>query len=325
MALRATTKVLACAFVTTAAAAIGCQPKQDDADRFRQAVPQADEVALKVPGAGSTSSTTTKDVRLSGGPTPTTTSDAEYYRFTRDLTNGVDWGTGIILGAVWLVVNTPPTTIDTNHAVWGPGNGNALDPVTWRFSVTEVGDHEYDYVLEGQRKGSSDFVTVLNGHGYGEERPEHKTGWFLANNDAFHTLDPDNAHDTGTTKVTFDLRALPATIDVELKHPADGSFANVDVTHEAGGAGAVVVSAHADIDPTKGSKLEDIALTSRWLTDGSGRADVEIKGGDMPLTVDASECWSPTFARVYYKDTVNYEAATGSESACSLTAAKPGA
>ncbi len=316
MALRTTAKVLACAFVMTTLGA-GCTAKQDDADRFRQPIPQAEQVALKVPGGTDSSTTTTKDIHLSGGPTPTSSS-AEYYRFTRDLTNAVDFGTGVILGAIWIVVHTEPTTIDSKHAVWGPGNGNALDPVVWRFTVTEVGDSEFDYVLEGQRKGTPDFVAVLNGHGYGESRPEHKTGWFVADNDAFRQLDPDHAHDYGTTKVTFDLTALPETIAVELKPGADKGFVNVTVTHEAGGAGELKLGGTADIDPSKGPQLEDIAIESRWLTDGSGRAQAEIKGGDLPMTVDATECWSSTFARVYYKDTVNYEPATGDASACSI-------
>jgi hypothetical protein len=313
--------MLACAFVMTAIGE-GCVAKQDDADRFRQAVPQADEVALKVPGNAPASGTTTKDLHINGGGPTTTSSSAEYYRFTRDLTGAVDFGTGVILGAVWIIVHTQPTSVDGTHAVWGPGNGNALDPVVWRFTVTEVGDKEYDYVLDGQRKGTTDFVPVLTGHGYGEERAEHKTGWFMADNDAFRQLDPDHAHDSGTTKVTYDLRQLPATIAVELKNTPDKGWANVTVTHEAGGAGTVDITAHADFDASKTTKLEDIRLVSQWLTNGSGRADAQIENGDLPFQVDASECWSETFSRVYYKDTVNYEPATGDASACTVAAAK---
>lgn len=313
-------RVLTCAFVM-AAIGQGCVVKQDDADRFRQAVPQADEVALKVPGGSNAGGTTTKDLRLSGGPV-TTSSSAEYYRFTRDLTGAVDFGTAVILGAIWAVVHTQPTSIDGKHAVWGPGNGSALDPVVWRFTVTEVGDKEYDYVLEGQRKGTSDFVPLLTGHGYGEERAEHRSGWFQADNDAFAKLDPDRNHDSGMLKVTYDLRQIPATIGVELKKSPDQGWANVLVTHDAGGAGSVEITGHADFDASKGTKLEDIHIVSRWLTSGAGRADAEIQNGDMPFRVDASECWSDSFARVYYKDTVDYEPASGDAKACSLDAAK---
>jgi hypothetical protein len=43
-----------------------------------------------------------------------------------------------------------------------------------------------------------------------------------------------------------------------------------------------------------------------------------MKNGDQPLTVDATECWSSSFARVYYEDSASYEPKTGDPSACAL-------
>jgi hypothetical protein len=312
------TKVLACAFVL-ASVAMGCQPK-DDADRFRSAVPAKEDVALKIPGSSDSGGTTTQSLHPLGNP-PSVSSSAEYYRFTRDITDVVDFGTAVILGAIEIIVHSPPTTIDSTHAVWGPGSGDALDPVVWRFTVTEVAPDEYDYVLEGQRKGTSDFVAALSGHGFGDASPSHKQGWFQADNDALASLDPDRNHDTGSTKVTFDLRQIPASIAVDIDKKTDGS-AHVVVTHEAGGAGEVDITAHTDIDPSKGSGLEDVTLHSKWLTDGSGRADAQLAGGDLPTTVDATECWSTTFSRVYYQDTVSYEPTSGDASKCSLASTK---
>lgn len=307
---------------TTMGATTGCAVKQDDADRFRDAVPESDDVALKVPG-GQGGGAQTKGLHVAtNGTSGTTSATARYYRFTRDMTSAVDFGTAVILGGVWLIVHSEPTSIDAKHAVWGPGQGNALDPVVWRFTVTEVGDKEYDYALEGQPKAGGAFLTVLKGHGYGKERAEHRSGWFVADNDAYRTLDPDRAKDYGTTKVTFDLRALPATIAVELRPGEARGHADVLVTHEEQGAGAVEITALGDIDDSKATKLEDVHLLSRWTTTGSGRADVDMKGGDLPAEVTATECWSDSFARVYYKDTVDYEPPSGDASACALPAAK---
>ena len=304
-----------------AVAGTGCVvSKADDADRFREPIPGADEVALKVPG-GSGSATRTQGLHITtNGPT---SSSARYYRFTRDLTSSVDGGTAVILGAIWAVVNTAPTSIDGKTATWGPGQGNALDPVVWRFRVTEVAAGEYDYVLEGQRKGTSDYLAILTGHGYGKSRPEHKTGWFEADNDAMNQLDPDRAHDEGRLKVTYDLKQLPATIAVEVRQGTGKPWADVTVTHETGGAGSVVITGLGDIDDSKATKLEDVALTSRWDTTGAGRADITIAGGDLPATtpkVEATECWSSSFARVYYEDTVSYEPTSGDASACAFAA-----
>jgi hypothetical protein len=302
--------------------ATGCVvQKTDDADRFREAIPQAEDVALRVPGSAA-GSTQTQGLHIAtNGPT-TAIASARYYRFTRELTGAVDGVTAMILGGIWAIVHTAPTSIDAKTAVWGPGQGNALDPVVYKLTVTEIASGEYDYVLEGAPKGTTSFVPVLQGHGYGKARPEHRTGWFQADNDAFRTLDPDHGHDYGTTKVTYDLTKLPATISVALRPGADMGFADVVVTHESGGAGSVTVAGLGDIDASKATKLEDIALLSRWTSTGSGRADIALSGGDLPVTVDATECWSTSFERVYYKDTVDYEPPSGDASSCALGAAK---
>lgn len=309
-------RLLAVGCVVTAMGT-GCVVEKDEGDRFREAVPQAEDVALRVPGSDGTAKTSQGlHVATNGSPSNT----ARYYRFSRDMTTTVDVGTAVILGGIWAIVHSPPTTIEAKRAVWGPGQGNALDPAVYQFTVTEVGDAEYDYVLEGRPKAGGAFIAVLRGHGYGKSRSEHRMGWFSWDNDAYRTLDPDRAHDTGSTKVSFDLRNLPAKIDVELRPDPSQGFANVGVTHEAQGAGSVEITALGDIDDSKTTKLEDVHVLSRWQTSGAGRADLEMRNGDLPFTVDATECWSTSFARVFYKDTVDFEPASGDATACSIAA-----
>ncbi len=47
-------------------------------------------------------------------------------------------------------------------ATWGPYS-DALDPVTWRFRITRVADAQYDYVLEGRPKTSTDEADYEDG------------------------------------------------------------------------------------------------------------------------------------------------------------------
>jgi hypothetical protein len=321
-------KVCAVVFAvsTVSSLAMGCALRPDDAERFREAVPVQEEVALRVPGgANATGGTKSSSLRIqtepgAGGGAVTT--NARYYQMTRDLTGAVDFGTAIILGGVWAIVHTAPTTIEAKKAVWGPGSGNALEPAIWRFTVSEVGDAEYDYVLEGQPKTGGAWLAVLNGHGFGKSRPEHKQGWFKFDNDNYKKLEPTRGRDEGSTKVTYDLRKLPATIDVEMRPATDKGWVDVKVTHDNAGAGSVEIDGQGDIEALKNTKLEDIHLLSRWSSNGSGRADVTMKNGDLPFTVDASECWSTSFARVFYKDTVDYEPPTGDAKACTFSQAK---
>ncbi len=317
--IKALFAVSAISLVTAFAA--GCAVNPNESERFREALPLQEEVALRVPGGANAASAST---RSAGGiriatETGISSTNARYYQMTRDLTGAVDFTTAVILGGVWAIVHSEPTSIESKKAVWGPGAANALEPAVWRFTVNEVGDAEYDYVLEGQPKQGGDWLPVLNGHGFGKSRPEHKQGWFKVDNDNYKKLEPTRGHDEGTAKVTFDLRQLPATINVEIRPDAAKGWVDVNVTHETQGAGKVEILGLGDIDDSKATKLEDIHLLSRWSSDGSGRADVTMKNGDLPFTVDASECWSSSFARVFYQDTVNYEPQTGDQKACVFT------
>jgi hypothetical protein len=148
-------------------AALGCTVA-DQAEKFREPIPTAADVALATPREGS--ATPTK----SGLATAAPTGYAKYYQFTRNVNDAVDLVTAVVLGSVWLVVHTPPAIVDAKHAVWGPGQGDALSPVVWRLTVTEIAQGDFDYQLDGRPKDSlaeSDYLAVLKGHGHGRAHP----------------------------------------------------------------------------------------------------------------------------------------------------------
>jgi hypothetical protein len=305
-----------------------------DADRFREPIPQGGEVALKVPGsAGAATTTSSSAIRVestptSGAPGTTGTSGtAEYYRFTRDLTDAVDWGSAATVGLVWLIVQAPPTSTSAHQAVWGPARGEALSPVTWKLTVNETTTDVFNYQLDGRPNASTsdaDWKTVLAGHGYAKASASHATGWFQWDADAQRALDPMRAaNDTGTTKVTYDVRTLPATLRAEHAPTASTeSSYTIDVTHLTGGAGQVDIAALGDLDPSGTTAKENVDMHSRWDASGAGRADTTVAGGDVPVSiasVHATECWDTSFARVYYTDTASTQPTTGSPSACAFS------
>ncbi len=309
-----------------------CTIKADDSERFRDPIPQSADVGMGVPGSTTGAPTKTQGQVLHLSNTPAggggTSSYAEYYQVTRDITDTVDYGTAWVIGLVWTIVHTPATTIEPHKAVWGPGAGDALSPVVWRFTVNEVGDKEYDYALEGRAKGSTseaDFKAVLTGHGFGRSRAEHRQGSFTLDFDASSRLDPARSHDSGNVKVAFDLRQYPATLAVDLTATDRPRAAKVGVTHQGDGSGAVDITLHDGADPAQNDKADDIVLHSRWDQSGAGRGDAQLTGGNLPTTVSnvqVSECWDSAFARVYYKDSVDYKPAAGNPAACVFAQAK---
>ena len=297
---------------------LGCMADVDDGERYREAIPEASQVALAVPG--SAVATAHSETLAYAGER------AQFYELTRAMTDSVDGVTRSILGSIWIVVHTRPTHVGTHEATWGPGADNALAPVVWRLQVTEVSDGVFDYELDGRPKGStveSDYLAVLKGRGYGRSHAEHRNGYFVVDNDAARTLDPARAHDHGTTKITHHLSAWPATLAVELRPTPTPNWADITVTHQPDGSGAVDVAALTDIEEAnKDGKLEDVVMHNRWAKDGAGRADVQISGGSVPILVKASECWSTTFERSYYTDSAGVAPTTGDPAACAFPDAK---
>ena len=89
---------------------------------------------------------------------------ADFLQLTRAVSGVVNGGGAWVLGLVKLVVSFPPTKVDATSAVWGPWPDRD-DPVTWKMTVTKVGEHKYEYKLEGRDKTLADgpFTVVLSG------------------------------------------------------------------------------------------------------------------------------------------------------------------
>ena len=333
MSQRAFTGSFVIATLSLSCLASGCTlEKRDDAEEYREAVPQREAVTVAGPesDAGADSGTTTQ---AAGNGPLSRVPYAKWYGFTRVVRGGVNLVTAAVLGSAWVIVHTEPSSVQDGEATWGPYT-DSLEPVTYRFRVTRVAEGEYDYVLEGRRKASSsdaDYRAVLKGHGYGKRHTQHGEGDFSIDLSAARELDPfAHQNDSGTVHVVHHLAhdigegsALPRSIVAEVKPAPAVNPESFTVTSNANqdGSGSLHVVASADTDDTKMTQLEDIVVDSRFRADGAGRADIVIAGGDIPAatgsaSVSAVECWGADFMRSYYSDSIDFEPSEGAASAC---------
>lgn len=311
----------------------GCAPEAEDAERFREAIPRAAEVALGGPesrnAAAARSSASAGEEPWAQGPW------AHYYGFTREVRDGVNEVTAAVLGAVWLVVHTRPTSLDDGEVVWGPW-ADALSPVEWRFRVTRVEERTYEYRWEGRPKGSeSAYRAVLSGVGYGRRDRRHGDGRFTIDLDAGRALDPFEFregsgrltvdHDLDPA-ITTDLFAGDRRVTAEYRPTeAAARWTATSLTRHSG-EGLLRVTALDDLDDQGDTLLEAIDVRSQWRSDGAGRAEAVVSGGDVPSSVRevrAVECWGADFRRTYYADDQGYWAGEGEESACALPGTVP--
>lgn len=304
---------------------------QDDAAEFREALPAREAVQLS--GSASDASASADG---QAGVSPQANGPlgrdrvAKWYGFTRAVRGGVNLVTAAVLGSVWTIVHSEPSSVEDGEATWGPYT-DALDPVTYRFRVTRIAAHEYDYVLEGRPKADAgaEYRTVLRGHGFGKQHAEHGEGDFTIDLDVARELDPfAHQNDSGSVQIVHHLPhdlessgALPRTIEAEVKPDPTVNRESFSVTSVANldGTGSLHVVANADVDDSKLTELEDIVVDSRFRADGAGRADIAISGGDIPADpgqVSAVECWGSDFARSYYMDSIGFAPTEGEPTAC---------
>jgi hypothetical protein len=127
----------------------GCTADQAE-DRFRAALPTAEEVTIGVP--------TVVRARVAAS----SAAPAQAYVLTRTISEQLNGIVRNVLDTLRDVTSGPPAEMDEHHAVWGP-IGSALSPVVYRLVVDDAGHFE----LDGTPKGADAWQPVLAGDGGG--------------------------------------------------------------------------------------------------------------------------------------------------------------
>lgn len=291
-----------------------CGVGSDKADAFRKGIPQAGDVALKLPGkAGQplTSAGTRRD-GLEG-------QTSDFYKLTREVTVFVNTGTAATLTLVEKIVQYPATTTTADSATWGP-HTEPLSPNTWKLTVLRTAPDTYSYTLEGKGKSEADsaYRVVLSGN-HVNLGTNLGTGSFLIDWDKDRQL-PENANNFGTVTVTYARTSATATaqIDadfVQVRHGTTEPLVDAQYRYWAtpGQGGAFEFQAAKDY-VTSGPALETGKIKSRWLETGAGRADIKLTGGDLSAPVTINECWDSNFLSRFqetsYSTALNYGAAS---------------
>jgi len=319
---------LALAFVPLGGCTIDA-PADEAESEFREAVPAQSSVRLDGPestsGSGMDAAASSR-----GTMAPSAGAPAYWYTFTRNVRDGVNAVTAVVLVSVWAVVHSPPTELDEDQAVFGPYEGDALDPVRYRLTVSRIGEHHFRYLLEGQAKAAgtdSAFLTVLDGDGYSRKSDLHGDGSFMLDLDNARILDPSqHVDDTGSVTIEHDLpadvgrrrNALPRFVSANVQ-AENGEWLDIHSAANEDGTGSLTLTGSVDTDDTHATLPEAISVQSRWRSTGAGRSDISIAGGDVPVEFDpvtAVECWGTDFTRVYYADSAGFAATEGMSGEC---------
>jgi hypothetical protein len=300
----------------------GCDNAKNDEASFREGLPSKEMVEMKAPkktGQGLTA-------YYGQGQT------ADYYKLTVGAALTVNGGTLWVLNLIEEIVKHPPTSIEGDVAVWGP-HTDALSPTTWKLTVTRTDDDSYSWVLEGKAKSAADsaFVAVLSGahtvavDADGERVKGFGSGEFLIDWEKSRTLPGANPNEMGTGEIRYSRTdaAAVASVEAEFRQVRDdkveGGRVDADYRYKqapgAGGELDFVIKKNIDTDPAR-SKIENLAIKSRWEATGAGRSDIKLSGGDLFGEATASECWDSNFLSAYFAVSFNPALGYGAVSAC---------
>jgi hypothetical protein len=307
----------------------GCIQQAPEDHPVRKALPTSDNIRINLP-----------EQNNQGAQQYALGQLADYYVITRNVTRDFNAGAAFVLILVHAIVQFPPTSVDGDTYTWGgDGTSGPLDPADYRLVVTDNLDGSYDWNLDGKSKlvAGAEFVTVIAGNAVQGREPHRGTGSFFIDFDAAEEVNPIDNDARGRVDVAYDLENTDGTqgfIDMHIETTEldeNGVMQPVSADYHyaenADRSGDFQFAIHGDLDEDGGTMFEDATIRSRWLTDGSGRADIAISGGDLgDLDVTASECWDGSFGRVYYSDSMEWAPTEGDSADCAIAdAAPPGA
>jgi hypothetical protein len=302
-----TKSLLAAATATLSLAA--CVKQDDGPLNVDKSLPTAAQVSIKLPETAAR----TVDGQALGQL-------AQWYVATRGVTQTFNGGSAWVLTLIHAIVQAPATTIKGNVYTWGPGS-QALDPADYKLVVTANADGTFAYQLSGRSKtqANAQFEVVIDGKADPRAGDTRGSGEFLIDFDAGKKVNPVDSGDAkGSVDVRYDLAKAHLDLTI-MSTDAQGQPTSADYAYNAAadGGGDMTFDVNGNAGGT--ALLETVTLRSRWLGTGAGRADARIAGGDLgTLQVTASECWSPSFGRVFYKDSNNFSPAEGAESTCAF-------
>ena len=324
------TRTIASLLVSFAAAAsiMGCVPAgEGEVDQFRNGVPRADTVTMRLPGGASSGQALTVESQSQAllGET------AEWYQTTRNVTVGVNGGALAVGALVNLILKYPPTSLVPDEAVWGPWE-DPLDPVAWKVTITRVAPHMYQYKFDGRPRTdpTAAFVTVLSGthspalNQSGREIERFGSGSFTLDWDARATLPQPPDDNVGSVDYTYEHASAADTVSINAqfhqvkddKQPGNRIDANYAFAQEPRGPGSMdfvfISPATATQEGGRG------VVRSRWLFSGAGRSDVQIKTSAGIPFASLSECWDQNYTSVYKQDSWPGGDSWGAEASCAF-------
>jgi hypothetical protein len=282
-----------------ALAAAGCGNYSNEDLEYMNALPENSDLRANIPPV-------TGAVELAN--------EAPLARDTHDTTRGFNGLLVALVDIVDYVRSFPPTARTATSRTWGPFRNDPakmknLDwstrMIVWRDDVHP--DSQFDYEIDVHKDGNGDL-----------DWPTLIQGWFQVGHTArrgvghvelvtaaarAEGLDLTDLQMLDHLEIDYDTFDDPISVTMHITElPTPGSTdpaatATFVYKGNPGGQGEMTFDLVANL-PMTGPAIEDLKVTSHWLSTGEGRANVMIVSGDG-AGMQQIQCWDPSFKETY--------------------------
>jgi hypothetical protein len=240
------------------------------------------------------------------------------YAGTKGASDAFNGGLFWLLSLIDAIREVTPTQREPDRRIWGPYPDNNHPGFVFRVVMARESTTTYSYEIDFQRSaGGSGWFPFVQGEFLASGGARKGSGHVQLLVDTARQnglLNPDDLKDVSTLTATYVTDRSPIEVGMGFFGVPSSSFlgAAYDYKESVGGQGGIAFVLVVDfgLGPTT------LAIISRWLPDGRGRADAVVLVG---IIVGATqvECWDTQFRVVY--STKSWEAPSltvGSESNC---------
>jgi hypothetical protein len=280
--------LFAAALIATTTVA-GCGNYSNEDLEFMNALPEKQDLTAEIPA---------RSAILIG--------DAELYRMTRNVALVFNGIVDAFLSIVDTIRAYPATTRRPNERVWGPFPSDKQPGWLAQLVMTRLDLITFEYKLQyvPAADPSATPLTLMTGRFAAAGGARRGKGQIAVNTEPLRTasLDPDLGY-LDTLTVDYDTSAFPITVNLmftnfpnpfKVDDPTQGTYV---YAAQANGQGALSFDFSAFTIPGP-MGLDTFNVTSRWLGNGEGRADLQVVSGDG-AGLDETQCWDRQFQAVY--------------------------
>jgi len=283
----------------------------EEVDTMLAALPTAEMLTVHYPGLN-----TAEQVSLARSTEAEASCDAAseedsaaFYQQGCKVASFVNGVVNDVLGMVANITAHQPSQATDGGWMWGPAQAD--DGATQVFFMRQNGEGGYEYALQGLPPDAGEdtaLITMIAGEIFEGNSATDNVGDFKISYDNIATVHPSQEAG-GRAYYVYDRLDTQTGVEAQMEDllTGDGQVHNIKVDYDVNSdnSGTLRYGVTDDIyqpeDAPEDTTAQELGkVNTRWLSNGAGRSDVTVTGGDLgEATAYRTQCWDVAYLSVY--------------------------